>query len=712
MELHTLIIRWTRFQAFMWLCLLVAVAKLLPTQLQAQGRLVEARVSSISGGTASLLNGRGVFTLKPRDALLPGDQIDTRGGGRVVIELTDGSIVIVQPGSRVQLKDFRSASSLRELFEITFGWVRVKINHFGGRPNPYRVNSPTASIAVRGTDFSVSVIASETRVIVYEGLVEVTNLTNPQQQALVEPGRGVIVRPNEEIRFFIPGPGSEIGDRIERQGANGQAANGHNSAAIANGANPGDLLRNLAGEYERYIDSIVEPGERPLLARFLAFPEPHLDSLENPAYATSFSSFEGRLLLLPSFRGARSVVATRSLPEVNLPGSFDYGLLYQSSVFFPLLEKRLVLGGSFAGTRSNIQSFTQAQVDLTPLPSPVKIMGLRTTDTSTDNRSYSGSLIVARRFGSAGRTSLGLGLDHFSGHGSFSGRTSLTSGLGRNLGGVGLGGVNAREELEARSEVERTRLRFGLTRELAAGHKLGIFYYRGISSASDRDRRHTFNGLPLSLDSVSYGSRLSEIGLRLRGRLTRRWFYGMEGSWLGGSVNEAIRRAVIVESHEREHIQRLVVGGGLGYMPGPRMVLSLDLAGGLSHLSGSLYEDATGHLLEGKRQHTRFVSLHTGVQTDLWRQLFASASVLTLRQTRLTDEKLYPDRFGRRLNSHGLFVPDGRTRASFTEQVADLGLGWRFKPGFILHYIYSTDFGRTPSSHVLLLRYTFKRGDK
>ncbi len=708
MELHTLIIRWTRFHAFAQLCLLVAVVQLLSAQLQAQGRPVEARVTSISGGVASLLNARGVFTLKPRDALLPGDQIDTRGGGRVVIELTDGSLIIVQPGSRVQLKDFRSANSLRELFEITLGWVRVKIHHFGGRPNPYRVNSPTASIAVRGTEFDVRVVASETRVIVYEGLVEVTNLTDPQQRALVEPGRGVIVRPNEEIRFFIPGPGSEIGDRGDRrEPGNGHATHGQNGVA-----NTGDILRTLAGEYERYIDRIVESGERPLLARFLAFPEPHLDSLENPAYATSFSSFEGRLLLLPSFRSTRGVAATRSLPEINLPGSFDYGLLYQTSVFFPLREKRLVIGGSFAGTRSSIQSLAQAQVDLTPPPSPVKIMGLRTTDTSTDNRSYSGSLIVARRFGSAGRTSIGLGLDHFSGRGSFSGRTSLTSGLGRNLGGVGLGGVNAREELEARSEVERTRLRFGLTRQLTAGHKLGIFYYRGISSASDRDRQHTFNGLPLALDAVSYGSRLSEIGIRLRGHLARRWFYGLEGSWLGVSVNESIRRAVIVESHERERIQRLAAGGGLGYMLGPRTVLSLDLAGGFSRLGESLYEDATGHLLEEERQHTRFISVHTAVQTDVGRQLFASVSMLALRQTRLIDEKLYPDRFGRRLNSHGLFVPDGRTRASFTDYVADLGLGWRLRPGLIFQYIYSTDFGRTPSGHILLLRYTFKRDDK
>ena len=97
------------------------------------------------------------FALDARAIVLnPGDRIDTRGGGRVVIDLSDGSMVVVQPESVVVLKDFRAAASLRELFEITLGSVRVKINHFGGRPNPYRMNSPTASIAVRGTEFSVT----------------------------------------------------------------------------------------------------------------------------------------------------------------------------------------------------------------------------------------------------------------------------------------------------------------------------------------------------------------------------------------------------------------------------------------------------------------------------------------------------------------------------------------------------------------------------
>jgi len=102
---------------------------------------------------------------------------------------------------------------VRELFEILLGRVRVKINHWGGKPNPYRINSPTASIAVRGTEFSVAVNEiGETEVVVYEGLVEVTNLSNPQNTVLVNPGQGVIVRPNQDIHYFAFNPAGEIGD--------------------------------------------------------------------------------------------------------------------------------------------------------------------------------------------------------------------------------------------------------------------------------------------------------------------------------------------------------------------------------------------------------------------------------------------------------------------------------------------------------------------
>jgi hypothetical protein len=120
--------------------------------LHAQIGPVVARASSVTGQAVLTTPGGSPLILTPGDTLTPGDRIDTRGGGRVVIDLSDGSLVVVAADSVVVLKDYRTAGSLRELFEITLGAVRVKINHFAGKPNPYRMSSPTASI-LRGTEF-------------------------------------------------------------------------------------------------------------------------------------------------------------------------------------------------------------------------------------------------------------------------------------------------------------------------------------------------------------------------------------------------------------------------------------------------------------------------------------------------------------------------------------------------------------------------------
>ncbi|MDQ3062262.1 MAG: hypothetical protein M3R14_05290 [Acidobacteriota bacterium] len=111
--------------------------------------------------------------------------------------------------------------------------------------------------------------------------------------------------------------------------------------------------------------------------------------------------------------------------------------------------------------------------------------------------------------------------------------------------------------------------------------------------------------------------------------------------------------------------------------------------------------------MESERQRARFLSLHAAVQTDVWRNLFVSASLLSITQSRTTDTALFPDRFGRLLNSEGVFVPNERTKDFFTDYYSNYGIGWRFKPNFIVHYVLTTDYGKTAPRHTFLLRYTF-----
>jgi hypothetical protein len=144
----------------------------------------------------------------------------------VVIELTDGSVVVVHPNSRIVISNYRAAASMREMFRILIGRVRVKVAHYGGKPNPYRVNSPTASILVRGTEFVVAVESSgDTRVEVYEGLVEVQSLSDPSGRVYLSAKQGALVKANEEIRLYTPASG----DRNDERGGKNDDADGDNA---------------------------------------------------------------------------------------------------------------------------------------------------------------------------------------------------------------------------------------------------------------------------------------------------------------------------------------------------------------------------------------------------------------------------------------------------------------------------------------------------
>lgn len=665
----------------------------------ALGQAVEIRVASVSGNVIVSGKARTSSPLQLGELLASGDVIETANGGRVRLELTDGSVVIVQPQTRIILQDYHSAGSLRDLLKISVGRVRIKINRFGSQPNPYRVNSPTASIAVRGTEFGVTVSANgDTQVMVYEGLVEVSSLFNPQRRVLVEPGRGVIIRLNDPIQFFMPGLGNQISEREESLDESNQTGNATTIQGSDNRA-----LRSATGVYERYIDSIVDSGELLLSSRFAAFPDSHLDSLENPSYATEFTKSEGRFFLLPSVARATQNDAGQTFIGFDRPRPVDYNLAAQASFFKPLPKYRATLGGSLAFSRNGIQSFTLDEN--IALPSPPFLpaaTGSRANLGSTTNNFFAASLVAARQFGADGRTSFGVGLDFLSQRGTLFNQINQFDASGRMQ----------RESLESHSRIQRTRFTVGLTREMGKASKLGVFYRYGYASAKTRNRLGILDDAPLPLELTGETGNSSELGVRFRGSLTRRLFYGIEGSVLFGKGKENIERAVVVDTYELSKGRRATLGFGIGYALRPRTVLSFDVSGGLARTRSLRRQVATGNPLEDEREKVRFLSLHTAVQADVWRRMFVSGSVLSVIQSRVTGFQPLADGFGKAFPANSIFASGTRSRSRVTDYFSNFGIGWRFTPNYLAEYIFSTDFGHTSPRHTLLLRYTFNRGEK
>jgi FecR protein len=630
-------------------------------------QVVHARVRSVTGIVQLSDKTRpGVFPIKRKDRLEPWSTIETGYNGRVVIWLGDGSQITVLPNSKVVLKDYTTAHSARELLDILIGRVLVKIHHIGGKPNPYRLNSPSASIAVRGTEFIVDVLQNgETLVAVREGQVEVWPHNNPGNKRLITPGGSVIVRPGGDISLAFPGPGGELNGRVR-------------------------VNRDLAGEYQRSVNSLVQNSINIPPAFFSAFPDLHLDSLENPAYAAEFKDAEGRLLLLPSI----------SKPYIidDEHDRFDYSISPQLTFYTPIPGSRLTVGGSVSTLRTRLQNLTDHEFP-------------ESNSSYYDNNdlrfgAYNVSLSAAYGLGEHGRTSVGIGIDNLSGDGSFVGEY-------RN---------NSNEysyEYGYNSNVRfgRTRLTFGLFHKLSDSKKIGIYYRHGINSASQvgrlKNKSESIDYPESSFDRSESGeanisTASSEVGIRFRARMTRRLIYGIEGSYLYERINSRYISASQlqpddrVQVNERDLARRARLGVGAGFTITPRILLGFDFTGGLfnttkptvDYISNSYFFGAYPNSYGDSLVYGRgtFLSAHAMIQANTWRNLFVSASSLTtFRKTHITYDGVYGGTFGYGETSH----------------LTNIGMGWKFKPNLIAEYLFSIDHTNRRPSHSLMLRYTF-----
>jgi hypothetical protein len=126
-----------------------------------------------------------------------GDQIRTGDGGTMTLTLLDGSYMVVTPNSTITVDD-QWSGGLRNIANVVLGKVRFFIKNLGdGKPNPIRVGTPTALIAVRGTIFEVTVEDGQTEVWCLENHVGVESATLHDREVILDPGKHTLVRKNE-----------------------------------------------------------------------------------------------------------------------------------------------------------------------------------------------------------------------------------------------------------------------------------------------------------------------------------------------------------------------------------------------------------------------------------------------------------------------------------------------------------------------------------
>lgn len=129
-------------------------------------------------GNVSVLRDESVWALFAGNEVRVGETIVAGEDGYAELAVSDGTSFTVYPNSKVVFR--KNPGSLRDLVDVFLGRIKLQIQKLGGRPNPYRIFTPTAVISVRGTTFDVVVDEAETTVVIVdEGMVGVNHRLLP-----------------------------------------------------------------------------------------------------------------------------------------------------------------------------------------------------------------------------------------------------------------------------------------------------------------------------------------------------------------------------------------------------------------------------------------------------------------------------------------------------------------------------------------------------
>ncbi len=407
-----------------------------------------------------------------------------------------------------------------------------------------------------------------------------------------------------------------------------------------------------------------------------------------------FKAAEGRVVFLPSLNGSGGLDENPTPPGLSAVSPLNYSAASQLSMFVPLTNG-FVIGGSVTGSKigSGVQGAPSDLGLSSILGQTVPQASLESSGSST-GEFLSGSLLAARRFGD--NTSVGIEIESLRGTGSLAAQILST---GQSNGFI--------ERIDSGSTISQRRTTVGLERDLPRGQKFGFFYRYGFIEAGESDTSHKLNNVPEPLDSTRSSGHSSEFGLRLRGPLGWKFFYGAEASWLGLALGDNLTRSIAVDSHQRDRAQRGSAAFGFGYFLNQRTVLSVDFAGAASSANTGRTEIGTDALLQTGSQNSRFVSANMGVQTKLSSHLFLNASLLAISQAYDLNQAVYPQSFGNAVLITDPFLPLTATGYRPPHRSSDFGAGWRFSNSLFFQYVFSTSYGVDSGGHTFMLRYTF-----
>lgn len=118
----------------------------------------------VVSGVAQAQAAAGGQRVLAQDAVLErGDTLITGTDGNLQVRFVDGALLMMRPNSRIRIDDYRAeGNSLHSVMSLLAGGIRTLTGRIGKtRRDAYLMNTATASIGVRGTDYELRLCAGD-----------------------------------------------------------------------------------------------------------------------------------------------------------------------------------------------------------------------------------------------------------------------------------------------------------------------------------------------------------------------------------------------------------------------------------------------------------------------------------------------------------------------------------------------------------------------
>lgn len=146
-------------------------------------------ITRLTGDVRLVEDGVLLASISERMALRPGTGIRTGGNGRIMLTHA-GESMLISPDSSITIPDTFKKTGYSTLLQKR-GTVLFEVEK--DQMRPFQVLTPYLAAAVKGTQFSVTLMPGESRVEVVEGRVEVTEFRSGQA-GLVSAGQSAVVK--------------------------------------------------------------------------------------------------------------------------------------------------------------------------------------------------------------------------------------------------------------------------------------------------------------------------------------------------------------------------------------------------------------------------------------------------------------------------------------------------------------------------------------